>query len=101
MTQICEYCRSHVGYGRYECKNCGATVRQFRPEYNTYNSPYFVHDDGLGNGNVAASSFLDPTGYWAQAQNILHNDLYARSRPQQLSYPQYTIGALIKIIEGR
>lgn len=47
MKQICEYCRSRVERGRDDCKNCGAPVPQFPPEYNAYGSPSFVQDEAL------------------------------------------------------
>lgn len=47
MKQICEYCRTHVDPLREDCKNCGAPVPKFHPEYNTYGSPYFAQDINL------------------------------------------------------
>lgn len=57
MTQICEYCRSRVDYGREECKNCGAPVQKFHPSTNAYNNPHFTW--GVDQMNAAYNSQLN------------------------------------------
>ena len=44
MKQICEYCRTHVGYLRENCVNCGAPVPDYGAAYNIFGSPHFQVD---------------------------------------------------------
>lgn len=64
MRQVCEYCRTLVEPLRDNCKNCGAPVPKFYPEYNTYGSPHFAH---LGLENAGWRPGLDSgQAVWSQ-----------------------------------